>query len=496
MSDTVAVWMLFHPRKKVLGFQGAIPKNQARLAKSLGKTVGERLLTPADIMSELQRAGFREMLDGALATGITSLLETERGSLREILPPTVLPEVERALDGAIPLISARLDEYLETPAFEEKLLRFIAKQRAAMADTPVGEVLTPERRARLTARASQWAEELAHSPELERGVREYIERHATSALASASPIAEKLPAPVVKALEQSIDAYLPRMVEMLARFLQHPASRERIRTSLHELFGRLVNDLRFHQRVIARLVVTEETLDRALDSIEQDGVEQLATLLEDPEVRGEITHSIHEAVMGYLRKPISELVGASETERARAVVDVATDYLLRALRADETRALLVEKLDSALERAEDRTWGELLSPLDDRTIARWVLGAARSDKAQQLVEDAARAAARTILDKPIGRPGRWLPPDSAQRLGTILAPAVWTLIDRELPLLIARLDVQAMVERKVLAFSVERLEELIKGVIQRELRLIIFTGYVLGGLIAIIGFAISAKFGF
>jgi len=45
-SDTVAVWMLFRPRQKRFGFQGAIPKNQPRLARSIGRTVGERLLTP------------------------------------------------------------------------------------------------------------------------------------------------------------------------------------------------------------------------------------------------------------------------------------------------------------------------------------------------------------------------------------------------------------------------------------------------------------------
>ncbi|MDE3129002.1 MAG: DUF445 family protein, partial [Gemmatimonadota bacterium] len=88
-SDTVAVWMLFHPRRKVLGFQGAIPKNQARLAKSLGRTVGERLLTPHDIMAELTRAGVREKLDETLALVIGNVLDTERPSLREALPPSV-----------------------------------------------------------------------------------------------------------------------------------------------------------------------------------------------------------------------------------------------------------------------------------------------------------------------------------------------------------------------------------------------------------------------
>ena len=36
LSDTVAVWMLFNPKQKKFGFQGAIPKNQARMARKIG----------------------------------------------------------------------------------------------------------------------------------------------------------------------------------------------------------------------------------------------------------------------------------------------------------------------------------------------------------------------------------------------------------------------------------------------------------------------------
>jgi len=50
--------MLFNPKQPRFGFQGAIPKNQARLAKSLGRTVGEKLLTPGDLQSELSRPNF------------------------------------------------------------------------------------------------------------------------------------------------------------------------------------------------------------------------------------------------------------------------------------------------------------------------------------------------------------------------------------------------------------------------------------------------------
>ena len=61
----------------------------------------------------------------------------------------------------------------------------------------------------------------------------------------------------------------------------------------------------------------------------------------------------------------------------------------------------------------------------------------------------------------------------------------------QLPSLVQRLDVQAMVERKVLAFSVERVEELLRTVIDRELKLIIISGYVLGAFVGFITYFLA-----
>ncbi|MGH7689892.1 MAG: DUF445 family protein, partial [Gemmatimonadaceae bacterium] len=464
-SDTVAVWMLFHPRRRVLGFQGAIPKNQARLARSLGRTVGERLLTPPDIMAELVRAGVREKLDETLGLVIGNVLDTQRASLREILPPSVLLEVERALTSGVPIVVERLAEFTASDEFVDRARQFVTRRRAELKDRLVGAVLTPERRAAITARVAEWVTDFSQSDDLAQGVRDYVERRASAMLTSREPLMEQVPPAFVSAIDRGIEAYLPIAVEKLAGVLRDPTARERIRVRLHGLFSRFVDDLKFHERLIAKLVVSERTLDRALDSVEKDGAEQLGELLEDPEVRERITAAVHDAITAYLAKPLGDIVGLPESERARGVIESVTNGLVRVLRADETHHLLLEKIDGALARAEQRTWGDLLAPVDDDTLTTWIVGAARSPRSHELIEDAAGAAIQRLLDRPIGRPGRWLPPDSSTRLGHAFAPAIWDLVESQLPALIQRLGVQAMVERQVRAFSIERLEDLNRGVI-------------------------------
>jgi len=294
LSDTVAVWMLFNPKQRRFGFQGAIPKNQARLAKSLGRTVGERLLTPGDLQSELGR-----------------------------------PELRAAFE-------ARLEEVIST-------------------------ILT-----------------------------------------SREPLIDKVPPPVVAALEGAMTSYLPVAMTKLGAFLGQPATRVKVRNALHTMFNRFVNDMRFHERIFAKLMMTEKKFDSVLESIETDGVEQVVGLLEEPEVREEISRAIHDAILAYLQKPISDILGDTE---------------------------------------------------------------ARKD------------------------------PEAPRRLAASAAPVIWAWVHDQLPELVKKLDVQAMVERKVMAFSVDRVEEILRSVIQNELNLIITTGFVLGGMIGVCTFFLSKLIG-
>ncbi len=491
VTNQVAVWMLFHPHKKRFGIQGAIPKNKALLAKSFGRTVGERLLTPGDMVDELTRAGVRDAFDQKVALFISNMLETERSSLTEMLPPHTIDALRSALEELADSVAGQLETYFDSDDFHERVRAFVVRARAELSKQAVGELLSPEQRDALSLRASKWAEELSRSAELEVGVREYIARHADRLIASNEPMVSRIPPSVLRSIEGAIESYLPLAAAKLGTFLSHPASRDRIREALHSLFRRLVKDLEFHQRIIARLMITEKTFDKALDALERDGVEQLAALLDDSVVRVELTKTLREAVLSFLSKPVSEIVGDAGGERAHSLVQSAGDYLLRVMRDERTHGFLAAKIREVVEKAEDKSVGDMVSGLSDDSVVRWISAGARSDKAQQLLRDGFRSAFKRALSVKIGRPARWLPADASTRLASTVAPALWDWLQLQLPQLVQQLDVEAIVERKVQGFSIERMEEIIRGVTQRELQLIVQLGYVLGAVIGLITFGVS-----
>jgi uncharacterized membrane protein YheB (UPF0754 family) len=348
VTNAIAVWMLFHPYDRTYGFHGAIPKNKARLAKSIGRTVGEKLLTPKDLLDELSRSGVRETLDTRLATLIARLLETERGSLRSLLPPPVLTEVERALEGLGPAVAGGVERHVATPEFEAQVRAAVARLRDEVGGLAVGQVLTPERRADLASQAATLATELI------------------------------------------------------------------------------------------------------------------------------------------------EEVRRSDARSATARIG---DLLLRLAGTDRTRGFVERTVSEALGRAEHRRWSEVLDAIGDDTVVAWILEAARSPRAHALAAEGAAAGVARLLDQPIGRPDRFLPPEAPARLAALAGPAVWQWVEEQLPRLIEQLDIPAMVERKVLGFSTARIEEIIRGVTERELKTIVRLGYRLGAMIGFLTFSVGRLVG-
>ena len=348
VTNAVAVWMLFHPYEKRYGFHGAIPKNKARLAKSIGRTVGEKLLTPKDLLDELSRAGFRETLDAKLAEFIGRALVVDRGSLRSLLSPALLAEVERAILLIAPAVAENVEKHATTPEFEVQVRAVVRRLRTEVGSRTVGEVLTAARRAELAAQAA---------------------------------------------------------------------------------------------------VLATELIEEARDSDERSATARIG------------------------------------------------DLLLRMAGTDRTRGFVERTVAEALGRAERRSWGDVLDAVGEDTAVRWLLDAARSPRFHALTADGAANGAGALLDKPIGRPGRFLPPDAAQRIAAAAGPALWQWLEDQLPRLVEQLDIQAMVERKVLGFSTARIEEIIRGVTERELNMIVRLGYVLGAIIGLITFAAGQLLG-
>ena len=67
-----------------------------------------------------------------------------------------------------------------------------------------------------------------------------------------------------------------------------------------------------------------------------------------------------------------------------------------------------------------------------------------------------------------------------------MSEPLWSFAQTQIPHLVTTLDVGRRVEEKMRGYPTQKLEELVRTVTRRELRLIVRLGYVLGAAVGIV----------
>lgn len=495
ITNAVAIWMLFHPYESKgfwrLRIQGAMPKNKARLARSIGRTVGERLLTPEDLAQRLSAPAVRQAFDGAIGRLVSELLHRERGPLRTELPPAVAATLDETLATVPGRVAERVAVWAQSPELTTLVEGWVRRLEVDFGDRPLAETLTPERRDAVRDRVEGWVGELVEGGELETTLRTWVNQQLDALSTDDRPLIERLPPGLVGALESAIADYLPVALERLGGLLGDPEARLRIQSALRDAFDGAVRDLLIHERLLARLVVTDRTIERLVDGFERDGFDRFADSLRDPELRSQVARAVNDAVVNVLRMPVGERINRLGPERRAALADTLGDWLVRVVRDPSTRRALGGATDRALSAAERRTWGEVIGLIPPQRIAVTLADTLSSDRGRRWVSDTVEHVVERVLARPIGRPSDWLGEQAAADLERGLADAAWNQVQEQIPRVVAQLDIEGMVEQKVLGFSTERMEDIVRRVTQRELDLIVKLGYVLGAIVGVVAFGVN-----
>jgi hypothetical protein len=499
ITNIIAIWMLFRPHEPrgvgPLRIQGAIPKNKARLARSVGRTVGEKLLTAQDLAERLSAPPVRAAFDDAMRGAMTTLLEREHGSLRAQLGPAAIETIEAAVDVVGPKVAQKVAEYAASPDFEGQVASWSAQLQEQLAGQPVGGLLTPARRALIAEQVDGWVQALTEGEGLERTLRGWVSEQLRALEGDGRPLIDRLPPGLIAPLEQAITDALPAALDRLGGILGDPEAKSTIRRALREAFDTAGRELLLHQRLLAKLVVTDKTLARLVDGFEGEGFDRLSAAVTAPAMRSRVAAAVRGALEGMLREPLGVRLQRLGAERRAALETTLGDWLLRAARSEATRASLRDGLSRLLDAAGELTWDRLLGALPPHQAAGILGDAFRGQAAQSWIAEAVRNGASRLLDQPIGRPASWLGQEDTDRLIGSVSEHAWLWVQAQIPAVAARLQVPEMVEQKILGFPTPVMEDIIKRVIQRELHLIVQLGWLLGAVVGLLTFGVGMLVG-
>jgi uncharacterized membrane protein YheB (UPF0754 family) len=487
LTNRIAIMMLFHPYeppsifgRRLLWLQGAVPKNQQRLARTIGNTIGSRLLTPEDVAAELQDERLRQALEDQLRSLVQQLLEGEKPALEEILPKSALGEVRRILETLLDAVHERVIYALGSEEFAGDAARILQMLSDSLEEESLAESLGEERIQELRGRVQEWMDRLVASDSFAGTVRGHLDRAADRILQPGRSFEELLPLGLVAAVEHAIGDYLPLAMERLGRLLEDQKARDRVERAIHDLLERFMQDLRFHQRVVAKLIITEETVDKVIDTLEAEGADRLGDLLREGEVQDAMARSVNEAIVEFLRRPIVQVLGHAEDPQVQDALDSITAWVVDAAQDPEVRGFLLDRAEGAVLRAGDSSWADVVRLVPARRAGGWIATGLASATGDDLYGRFKVWLVERLLTQPIGSLERYGREGAADRLANALGEPVWEWIASQIPEVAANVRVADRVETKIIEFPIHELERLVRSVTEKELNLIVRLGYVLG----------------
>ncbi|HET7275135.1 MAG TPA: DUF445 family protein [Longimicrobiaceae bacterium] len=496
LTNAIAIWMLFHPYKplRIWGVRvmpmGAIPKEIDRIARRIGDTVGKELLTPVDIARTLSSESFRQRFDAALGDALRALLDREMGSLRDTVTPEQASQLESVLGRVVEKLLEVVEIYLQSPEWELRVRGFARSLTGEFRDHSFSEVLTPELQADLSVAARELWAGIRESDEFGRVIGEALSRGLGNLLESEKPLRHYVPTGAVNLGEAFVAQYLPLLLERLGQVLDDPSTRDRLQATLHRFVDRFLEEQRTWKRIVGRLVITERTLEQTVEAIEQGGVEEISSLLREPEVQGRVAQAVNEGVEDLLDRPIRDLLGDVTPERAERLRGAMVERVLHLFRHPTTEDVVLRRLDAVLASAAERKVGDVLDILGAKRsrdfadrISDWLVETLRGPRTISFLRGTLEHRADWLLTVPIGRIGQYLPADSVRHAEVFLFDPLWSFIQKRVPTAVAGLPVAQMVENKLKSYPVSKVEELIWRISRKELVLIINLGGFLGALI-------------
>lgn len=513
ITNWLAIKMLFRPLKpvKILGkeisiLQGVIPKRRGDLARSVGQTVGEHLLTEDAFEKTLEspetQAKIRQFVRDAADN-----LQKEEQTIDEIIE-WIIPEVEKreqlhnqVTDFATDLIlnALRSEETLKT--VEGYLTDFFNK----VLHEDREELLQSDFYQKLKQTLQDYLTDSLQNPMVAQRVSHFLYNRVQNWQESDERLGSVIPNQVLMGVKTILEDQGPKISRQIVSYLSSPETRCLIRDKIDQFFSQsmlmaMVGKFFADKGKIADQIVIQisefiddpqnqlklvETVNQALDSMLDVKVGDLAKRIDEKMVWNGTDFILQKVTTKQFIEncldSIEELfLGNKEEDVARKQVAVSTELEMIPVDVDGLDGVVtyqasVQPIEKILNAGET---GQMIRKLMKEFLH------------QEFVEKGIRSMVESqmsiLRQKQIKSFFSELKLDTIVKVEEGVLSVLRFVHKNYLSKIIEVLNFETLVEEKVLSFDLEEMEELVLRVMSVELRMITLFGLYLGLLMGFI----------
>ncbi len=496
LTNQLAVWMLFHPKKPahVFGLQlpmtpGLVVKNQERLAEAIGRTVGNDLLDQETLLTHLDKINLSDPIRDLLIEEKSRLKDSNK-PLIDVVGPDHRHVIESLEEIIADDISSRILDLIKSQLGTHEGLTSLLKQLLQdRYERPIGNWLSKEEKGRFSNFLSKSVRQVVASEGFKELLEDVLSKLHDSEKGEGIISLDLFEHEIGTAAAQ----FTSKIQKGLIGFLQDEGVAPGIR---RRIAGKL--QLYITQKFpMATMFINDEVIMDLLRQKWSDICNEAASLMEGDEVRERIWEELNRGIFSGLEGFLNELSSEEGGEKREKLAGTVQESLLRFLSEEKNAEMWDHQVETFFTQSirsfcesEESAGSELVQLAGSR-----LTGLLETDQGKNWIRSSVRHFISELVEnRPAAQLLELIPEREWDIAGNIAGDYLEKRAKGFIPeVLHKQMHVESIVTEKIRSFDTDRLEETIKRVSKRELSGIVRLGGVIG---IIVGAATQVLYAF
>ena len=458
ITNWLAIKMLFRPHNEVriLGLKvpftpGLIPKESKRVAKSIGETVGENLLSPKVITDAISKP---ENMDN-----IKLWIRNNFYKLRENNNPinTVLKiQGNEKYENLINYLKVNIGQFIYSKINNEDF----KNKTIDIVENLIYEKYGDEIQDFVFEQIQAYLNNLGSSEKLRLEIEGSIDSIVQNLKNDERTLYEVIPEDIIESINTYIDEEQEVIVNGILDIIKSPEIQNKLRTSLTDLVEQNMN------KVITMFITPEQISEKVFSSLNK--------YIDSQEVYGSIIYIIKNSLEKILNHQVKKIAEDGLEVISDGDVSVFSNMLIEYISKDTNQEKIFVIIKDKLLSENITIKSKLISLLGQGLDVIVNL-----DEVREIIDEVIEISLRNMLEQPISSVFIRLEEEKVENLIEYLNQSFHSLMNNSLPEIITAMNISKIVEDQINSFDVQFTEKLILDIAKKELSAITWLGALL-----------------
>lgn len=493
----LAVRMLFRPRRPVKLFgitvfpQGMIPRHRDKLATTIGKAVGDELVSQETIVDELFGKEFlRKKIQSVVDSYTEDLLSQNYPSIVEALPANLREPILDAVSSLQLKIGTHIQTVLKNEETAQSISGFVERRVDEFLSQRVSQVITEEQFNKALGFLETRVRGILKEPILETKIRDFISRRVDDLAKTDLPVGDMFTPDAIQLLKEKAVEQIEPIVHQLANV----ATSERTRNQIGALIKREVHNYYENLAFFKKIFVSRDTLIREVDDLVNENLpKRLEETLRGEFFEQEAKNFLDSAIDNALGRPLPDILGKIAPDQLERLKTQITKAVVSVLQGEEVQRSISAYLTDTLRKIQPHSLDAILQTVHPESeeklkklLANGLLDVLNREETAAIINRVLAKQIDKLLSAPIGKLSDHIQEDKVRQAGKSLTETIIGAAREKLPEAIKEFDVGSVVREKINNYPVEKLESLVLSVAKEHLRTIELFGALFGLIIGIV----------